>query len=172
MRRSVPLLVPCGVIAIVMGLGLIHAHIAVPAYSFGGRRLVWALSYSALLAVAAYAVGLPDVPRRARQVATAAAGASIGGAIGISLLQLTAGDALLPRFVVFGALELVLAAPAVLSMRYLVWSDLTWGTTMMPVGSALAVVAMAWFIGRARALEEIGRRSRMPVGLVTLISVR
>lgn len=106
MRRSVPLLVPCGVTAIVMGLGLIHAHIAVPAYSFGGRRLAWALGYSALLAVAAYAVGLPDVPRRARQVATAAASAAIGGAIGISLLQLTAGDALLPRFVVFGALAL------------------------------------------------------------------
>ncbi len=65
--------------------------------------------------------------------------------------------------VVFGVLELVLSVPAVLSVRYLVWSDLIWGTTMMPVGSALAVVAMVWFVRRAQVIEEIGRRSRMPV---------
>ncbi len=65
--------------------------------------------------------------------------------------------------VVFGLVELVLSIPAVLSVRYLIWSDLIWGTTMMPVGSALAVVAMVWFVGRARVLEELGRHSRMPV---------
>ena len=65
--------------------------------------------------------------------------------------------------VVFGLVELVLSIPAVLSVRYLIWSDLVWGTTMMPVGSALAVVAMVWFVGRARVLEELGRHSRMPV---------
>ena len=65
--------------------------------------------------------------------------------------------------VVFGVMQLVASIPAVLSVRYIVWSDLIWGTTMMPVGSALAVVAMAWFVGRARLLEELGRHSRMPV---------
>ncbi len=64
---------------------------------------------------------------------------------------------------VFGLVELVLSIPAVLSIRYLEWSDLIWGTTMMPVGSALAVVAMVWFVGRARLLEQLGLRSRMPV---------
>jgi SNF family Na+-dependent transporter len=65
--------------------------------------------------------------------------------------------------VVFGVLQLVASIPAVLSVRYIVWSDLIWGTTMMPVGSALAVVTVAWSVGRARLLEELGRHSRMPV---------
>ena len=65
--------------------------------------------------------------------------------------------------VALAALQLVLSVPAVLWSGYIGVSDLVWGTTMMPVGSALAVVALAWFVGRAKALEEIGRRSRMPV---------
>ncbi len=65
--------------------------------------------------------------------------------------------------VVFGLVQLVLSIPVVLSDDYLRWSDLIWGTTMMPVGSALAVVAMAWFVGRARLIEELGRGSQMPV---------
>ena len=64
---------------------------------------------------------------------------------------------------VIAVLQLVLSVPAVLWSGYIGVSDLVWGTTMMPVGSALAVVALAWFVGRAKALEEIGRRSRMPV---------
>ncbi len=65
--------------------------------------------------------------------------------------------------VVFGVVQLVASIPAVLSVRYIAWSDLIWGTTMMPLGSALAVVAVAWFVGRARLLEELSRHSRMPV---------
>lgn len=65
--------------------------------------------------------------------------------------------------VVFGVIQLVASIPAVLSVRYIAWSDLIWGTTMMPVGSALAVVAVAWFVGRARLLEELSRHSRRPV---------
>lgn len=34
---------------------------------------------------------------------------------------------------------------------------------MQPVGGALAVVALAGFLGQARALQEIGRHSRLPV---------
>ena len=64
--------------------------------------------------------------------------------------------------VVCGA-SVVLAVPAVLSNQYIRWSDLIWGSTMMPLGSVLAVVALAWFVSRARALEEIGRGSGLPV---------
>ena len=73
---------------------------------------------------------------------------------------------------VFGVLELVLSVPAVLSVRYLAWSDLIWGTTMMPVGSALAVIAMVWFVRRANVLEEIGRQLRMPVTPLLLYWLR
>lgn len=97
------LVLPAGVVAVVMGLSLVHARIAEPAYSFGGSRLVWALAYSGLVFIAAYAFGLPDVPSRARQIFAAAVGAATVGAIGISVAQLLGGAALLPRFVVLGA---------------------------------------------------------------------
>jgi lipopolysaccharide/colanic/teichoic acid biosynthesis glycosyltransferase len=53
-----------------------------------------------LLALAAYGVGLPDVPRSAGQALASAIGATAAAGVGISLLQLIAGSALLPRFVV------------------------------------------------------------------------
>jgi len=34
---------------------------------------------------------------------------------------------------VFGIIQLVASIPAVLSVRYIAWSDLIWGTTMMPL---------------------------------------
>ena len=57
---------------------------------------------------------------------------------------------------------LLLAVPALLFTEYIGWSDRIWGNTMMPVGSVLAVVALAWFVSRAGALAEIGRESRLP----------
>ena len=78
-----------------------------------------------------------------------------------------AGDALgWSRGRVLGALlilEVVLAVPALIVVGYIQYSDLVWGTTMQPLGSAIALVALAWCIGRARALEEIGRASRLPI---------
>lgn len=59
--------------------------------------------------------------------------------------------------------QVIFAVPSTLSLDYLFYSDLIWGSTMQPVGGALAVVALAWFLGQARALEEIGRHSRLPV---------
>ena len=63
------------------------------------------------------------------------------------------------------AVQAALSVPAVLIDRYIGYSDLIWGTTMMPIGSALAVVALAWFIGRAKVLEQIRRHSGLPVPL-------
>ena len=59
--------------------------------------------------------------------------------------------------------QLTLCVPAILSNNYIGISDLIWGSTMMPVGSVLAVVALTWCVGRAKALAEIGRNSSMPV---------
>ncbi len=57
-------------------------------------------------------------------------------------------------WLIFG-LELVLAVPSMLSLNYLYYSDLIWGSTMQPVGAVLSVVALAWCLSRARALEEL-----------------
>ena len=52
---------------------------------------------------------------------------------------------------------LVLAVPAMLSVNYILKSDLLWGSVMQPVGSAFAVVGLAWVVSRARALSEVNR---------------
>lgn len=57
----------------------------------------------------------------------------------------------------------VLAIPAGLSTKYIEYSDLLWGTTMQPVGGAIAVVALAWCLHRAKALDELRANSSLPV---------
>ena len=59
--------------------------------------------------------------------------------------------------------ELVLALPAMRSLNYVLYSDLIWGSTMQPLGAVIAVVALAWSMRRAKALEEIGRNTSLPV---------
>jgi lipopolysaccharide/colanic/teichoic acid biosynthesis glycosyltransferase len=63
--------------------------------------LGWELAYAAGLCVAAYAVGLPDLPRNAYSALWSALGANLAAAVGISIVQLGLGVAVLPRFVVF-----------------------------------------------------------------------
>jgi lipopolysaccharide/colanic/teichoic acid biosynthesis glycosyltransferase len=94
-----------GIIVAVLGLSKVHAAlIADPPYSFTGSfRFAWALSYMALLGLATYGVGLPDLPRGIRSALGASVVAPLAAALAISVIQLAAGDALLPRFVVFGA---------------------------------------------------------------------
>ena len=90
-----------GTAAAVIGLGLAHATIHDEVY-FRSFRLWWALAYIILLCASAYAAGLPNlVP--GRQASVAALGAVAVAAVGMSLFQLVAGTALLPRFVVFAA---------------------------------------------------------------------
>ena len=104
MRRAARYLSVGGVALAVVVLSIYHARrIAVPAYSVTGTsRFIWMIGYIALISLATYAVGLPDQPRNKRQAAWLALLATAVGAIGISLVQLLTGDALLPRFVVFG----------------------------------------------------------------------
>ncbi len=100
-----------GLVGIVFSLSKVHAAVvAENTYDFTSSfRFGWATAYAFLLVLAAYAVGLPDVPRRARQVVASALIAPIAAATGISLAQLALGTALLPRFVVVGGVTL--AAP-------------------------------------------------------------
>jgi len=84
--------------------GLCKAHAVVHEYSWSGSsRFAWSLGYVALLCVAASSVGLPDQPRTRRAAVLAAVVATGSAALAMSLVQLFAGDALLPRFVVLGS---------------------------------------------------------------------
>ncbi|MCP5115996.1 MAG: hypothetical protein GY953_34645, partial [bacterium] len=51
--------------------------------------------------------------------------------------------------------QAVLIIPPVLSIDYVFWSDLIWGSTMQPVGAVVAVVALIWCLGKARSLAEL-----------------
>lgn len=92
-----------GVLGVVLGLGKYHAA-TVGNYDFTtSSRFGWAFAYIALLCLAAYALGLPEVPRTLRSRLPTSITSAFAGAVAISLVQLFVGDALLPRFVVFGA---------------------------------------------------------------------
>jgi lipopolysaccharide/colanic/teichoic acid biosynthesis glycosyltransferase len=94
-----------GTFAAVLGLGKVHAAwVADPAYDFtGSYRFAWSLTYVAILCVAAYGVGLPDLVKDRRSAIATSLGATAAAALGISALQIAASSALLPRFVVFGS---------------------------------------------------------------------
>jgi len=103
MRRAVRPLMYAGVLVVVFGLGLVHAR-WIGEYPFTGTdRFAWTVAYAGILCVFAYGFGLPDVPRSRRAALGPAVGAALFGALTISLIQLFVGDALLPRFVVFGS---------------------------------------------------------------------
>jgi lipopolysaccharide/colanic/teichoic acid biosynthesis glycosyltransferase len=103
MRRAARPLLYGGVLGVVFGLALVHAR-WIGHYSFtGSGRFGWTVAYAGLLCVFAYGFGLPDAHRSRRAALGASVGAAFAGAVAISLVQLFVGDALLPRFVVFGS---------------------------------------------------------------------
>jgi lipopolysaccharide/colanic/teichoic acid biosynthesis glycosyltransferase len=108
-RRTARLLSFLGAAAVVFGLSKIHAaSIADPPYDFTGSfRFAWAISYILFLWIAGYGLGLPDLPRSVREAITTSAAVSAIAAVTVSVIQLLAGDALLPRFVVFGSAVLL-----------------------------------------------------------------
>jgi len=60
---------------------------------------------------------------------------------------------------------LILAIVPMMSLDYILKSDLFWGSTMQPLGSALALLALAWVVGLGRALEEANKgNTGAPVG--------
>jgi lipopolysaccharide/colanic/teichoic acid biosynthesis glycosyltransferase len=90
-----------GTVVVVLGLGKVHArYIGFYDYT-NSTAFAWSAAYVLLLAVAAYSVGLPDLPRNVYQALWVSLGAAILAAIGISVVQLALGSLLLPRFVVF-----------------------------------------------------------------------
>lgn len=123
MRRLARFLLYLGVVAVVLGLSKVHAsQVADPPYDYtGSSRFAWSFAYMVILAVTAYGTGLPDLPRSRRSAVASSIAAAAIAAAGISIVQLFVGDALLPRFVVFGAA--ILLVP-----WYLLCTALAWGT--------------------------------------------
>lgn len=89
--------------------GLAQFHASLNDYGFqGSARFAWSMAYLAFIWLAAYSAGLPDTVESASQGLGASVAAAGASALGVSAVQLATGDALLPRFVVFGtALVLV-----------------------------------------------------------------
>ncbi len=99
-----------GTVAIVLVVSRFHAryigHYSITESVPG--RVAWTLALVGALCLASYGAGLPDLPRSARTALTSAVGAAVGGAAVFGAVQILAGDALLPRFVVFGSALLLI----------------------------------------------------------------
>lgn len=75
-------------------------------------RFAWSAAYIALLVGTAYGAGLPDLPRSRRSAFLTSIASTAVASLGISVLQLVVGSALLPRFVVFGTPVLLIPIAA------------------------------------------------------------
>ena len=69
-------------------------------------------------------------------------------------------------------LQLAVALPSMASSDFLQWNDWIWGSTMQPIGSALTLVALGWFVARGKALAEINRGSSMVIGSLWMFWIR
>lgn len=105
MRRFVAFETLVAPLLVVVGLSVVHGRwwAEEPYDFFATSRVGWAVAYAAVIAVAGYALGLPDSPVGGRRGVVAAVAAAGGAALVVSVAQLVVGDALLPRFVVFGS---------------------------------------------------------------------
>ncbi|MEZ5179028.1 MAG: sugar transferase [Acidimicrobiales bacterium] len=139
------------------------AYVADPPYDYTASfRFAWSLAYAATLGLAAYGVGLPELARRARSAAGGAALASLAGAGAVSVVQLLVGDALLPRFVVFGAAVLVVP------VQLLAWRLSTQGRERQENRDRLVVVGSGEEL--THLVEDLSRAPEVPAVLVANLS--
>ncbi len=164
MRRLSRVLLNLGIAMIVVGLSLYHARsIADPPYSYTGTfRFGWSIFYIIILALAAYGFGLPEIPRTPRQALTRALGSALVAALGISVVQLVAGDALLPRFVVFGA-----------AVALIPWYLLcvAFGGSQSATVARDRVLVVSGVVDASRLREEVNRSPERPVILTDIVPV-
>jgi lipopolysaccharide/colanic/teichoic acid biosynthesis glycosyltransferase len=109
-RRGARVALYGGIVATVVGLSVYHARVlAEPRYDYLGEapRTLWSLLYVSTLLVVAYGLGLPELPRSPGRALLMSVVAAASGAFVVSIIQLVLGDALLPRFVVFGSAVLL-----------------------------------------------------------------
>lgn len=91
-----------GTAASVVTAGVWHANAHGYRYT-GTTRFGWSIAYVCLLCAVAYGIGLPDVIRDWRDAIGKGVLTTLTSALGMSVIQLLLGDALLPRSVVFTA---------------------------------------------------------------------
>ena len=54
---------------------------------------------------------------------------------------------------------------SMVSLDYITTSDLFWGSTMQPIGSAMALIGLAWIVGRRKSLEAANEgNDGIPIG--------
>lgn len=106
-RRFARSLLYAGMIAIVVGLGRVHAQFIGHYYFHSWDRLPWNLGYALILCIAAYGFGLPDLDS-ARSRWSPAIAAAVTAAVAISAIQIVLGSLLLPRFVILTATVLAI----------------------------------------------------------------
>lgn len=152
-----------GVLGIVFGLSEYHGryiqdYVFVDTFRFG-----WAITYVFLLCLAAYGLGLPEVPRTMRSRLPTSLLAASAGAGGISAVQLFVGDALLPRFVVFGSAMLLV--PWYYAMSTLAGA----GRRSLEARDRVAVVGPAEL--EAELVAELAGGPERPATVVTSLSV-
>jgi exopolysaccharide biosynthesis polyprenyl glycosylphosphotransferase len=103
--RASRLLLAAGSVASLFALAWAHATSWAPEpYGVTSTpRFGWTIAYAAVLLVASYGVGLPDVPRTRKGAALTAVVAIVLALVAISLTQLVLGVPLLPRSVLLGS---------------------------------------------------------------------
>ena len=115
-QRSVRWMVYAATLGAVVGLGELHAHVIGHYHFLSGDRGPWDALYVIVLGLAAYTVGVPDLPRTVMGAWLSASAAVAAAAVGVSLIQLAVGSGVLPRFVVFGAAVILVPTYATLSV--------------------------------------------------------
>jgi NSS family neurotransmitter:Na+ symporter len=68
--------------------------------------------------------------------------------------------------------DMLLALPSMADSDFLMWNDRLWGSTMQPVGSALTLLALGWYVSRGRTLAEINRGASVPIGSFWIFWIR
>ena len=59
-------------------------------------------------------------------------------------------------------IQLLIALPSMASSDFLQWNDRIWGSTMQPIGSALALVALGWSLQAVRRSPRSIAGARWP----------
>ncbi len=115
-QRAVRWMVYAVTLGVVVGLGELHAHLIGDYQFLSGGRGPWDAFYVIVLALAAYGVGLPDLPRSVLGAWVSASFAVAAAAVAVSLIQLGIGSGVLPRFVIFGAVVILVPSYAMLGV--------------------------------------------------------
>lgn len=143
-----------GIGGIVLALSKLHA--VWNSYDLtSSSRFAWAFAFIVVLWLVGYGFGIPDAPLRG--TFTAAMLAAVFGILAVSLVQLFVGDALLPRFVVFGTG--LLAVPWNYACAAIVRAD-RHGDTVLVVGAVDDVGELA---------ADLAYRAERPATIVGML---